>query len=255
MAVSTQSVRGQTSPADRQTRTAKTQQQQMARLITSSYLAWQTVELNGSIHTDRLPLSPSVRIFMQRDQLLQISVRAPFVGEVARIDVTNDSITALNKLKRTYWVENLTDAVAEFPLTLEAIQDLLLRRIFLLDAGTLSADNYNMVNISQETDCWLVVPHRQPMNGRIQYGFMVDDTGSLGATYVTTDTGSHTALCEYITEKGKTNLEVSVETDGKLFFARLRLNEPKWDATPMKPARIKSGYRQVYSAGEFIRSF
>lgn len=246
---------GQTSPVDRQTHTSDADQQRMARLITASYTPWQTVELSGSLHADKLPLNPSVKIIMEYNRMVQISVRAPFVGEVVRIDVSTDSIIAVNKLKRAYWAESLDEAVKNMPLTVGALQDLLLERIFLLDAGTLSTDNHTRANISREPDCWLVVPGYQPMDGRVQYGFMVDDAGQLGATYITTDTGSHTALCEYVPEKDKTKIDVSVETDGKLFFASLKLNEPKWGATLMKSAQIKSNYRRVYSAGEFIKSF
>lgn len=227
----------------------------MVSLITASYKPWQTVELSGSLQADKLPLNPSLKIFMERDRMIQISVRAPFVGEVVRIDVTTDSIIAVNKLKHAYWAESLNEAAKNMPLSVGAVQDLLLERIFLLDAGTLSADNYTRANISHEPDCWLVVPGYQPMNGRVQYGFMVDDAGQLGATYITTETGSHTALCEYIPEKDKTKIDVSVESDGKLFFASLKLNEPKWGASLMKSPQIKRNYRRVYSAGEFIKSF
>lgn len=246
---------GQTSPVDRQTQTSGADQQRMARLITASYTPWQTVELSGSLHADKLPLNPSVKILMEHNRMIQVSVRAPFVGEVVRIDVTTDSIIAVNKLKRAYWAESLNDAVKNMPLTVGALQDLLLERIFLLDAGTLSTSNYTRTNISHEPDCWLVVPGYQPLDGRVQYGFMVDDAGQLGATYITTETGSHTALCEYIPDKDKTKMEVSVETDGKLFFASLKLNEPKWGASLMKAPQIKHNYRRVYSAGEFIKSF
>lgn len=246
---------GQSSPAKHQTRTSISEQLKMVRLITAHYTQWQTVELNGSLQADKLLINPSVRIFMERNSMVQISVRAPFVGEAVRIDVTNDSIIAVNKLKHVYFAESLADVLADMPVNCGALQNLLLRRVFLPDGNPLSADNYSGVNISKEDDCWLIVPVDQPMNGEIQYGFMADDNGVLGATYFTTEDAMHTALCEYFDEKGKTLIDLTVESNSKVFFAGFNLNEPKWNASPMKPVQIKGNYRRVYSVGEFVKSF
>lgn len=69
-------------------------------IIISSYTPWQSVELNGKLQMERLPLTPSVRIYMEYKQKIFISVRAPFVGEVGRVEIDSTQVVAVNRLKK-----------------------------------------------------------------------------------------------------------------------------------------------------------
>ena len=43
--------------------------------LADSYKEWHNVEFSGKLHCSLLPLSPSVKIYMEKDSLIQISVR------------------------------------------------------------------------------------------------------------------------------------------------------------------------------------
>ena len=70
--------------------------------IIDSYMPWQSAEFSGKLKTDKLPVSPNVKIYMVRDSLLQISVRAPLLGEVGRLNLTHDEVLVVNKMKKIY---------------------------------------------------------------------------------------------------------------------------------------------------------
>ena len=65
-----------------------------------SYSNWGSVELNGKFRCSLLPISATVKIYMKKDKEIMASVRAPFVGEVARVEVAEDSVLIVNKMKQ-----------------------------------------------------------------------------------------------------------------------------------------------------------
>lgn len=219
------------------------------------YTDWHTVELNGKLENDRLPVSPSVRIFMEKGKRLQISLRAPFLGEVGRIDISNDSLLAYNKLKKVYCREPLGDILREAPARIEDLQSLLLARVFILNRGTLSPANADGITFSEEPDCWLALPVEQPLDGRVQYGFTIDDDGTLTALYATMPEAASelSLLVEYFYEKKKTVIDVAFNKSDRLTQATLTLNAPKWGATPMQPVKTGSGWRRTDVTG-FIKT-
>ena len=92
---------------------------------------WETVNIQGKLKMKGLPLSPGLKIFMTKDSLIDISVRAPFVGEAVRIEITSDSVTAVNKMNKTYIKESIGEYTRFYPGALSNIQDLLLGQFFI----------------------------------------------------------------------------------------------------------------------------
>lgn len=220
--------------------------------ILNHYTLWNRVELNGKLHLAGLPVAPSLRIYMERDSKLLMSVRVPFMGEVGRLEVEGDSLLLVNKMNKVYVKESLAAARDKVPLSLEAIQDMFLARVYLLDYGTLSATNATMMTLSQEPDCWILLPLSQPAGGLVQYGYTMNFDGTIQALYGTTIADDYSALVEYDYKNRKSSAEFTVVTRRKTYNATLTLDEPKWNVRPMEPVEIRGNWQRV-SLREFIK--
>ncbi len=63
---------------------------------------WTDLSMQGKLTFDGLPMSASVKIYMKRGESIILSARAPFIGEVARVEATPDSIVFINKHTNCY---------------------------------------------------------------------------------------------------------------------------------------------------------
>lgn len=87
---------------------------------------WQTANLNGKIRTRSLPVTPSMRLFMENGRSIDISIRASIFGEVGRIVINSDSVLAVNKMKHVYCSEAISPVTYYYPDLIEDIQQFLL---------------------------------------------------------------------------------------------------------------------------------
>ena len=221
--------------------------------ILSRYSLWSQVELNGKLTVPNLPVRPSVRIYMKRGEKVFISVRAPFMGEVGRMELTGDSLLVVNKMRKVYIRESLAGVARHLPVKTEDLQDFFLGRVFLIDYGTLSATNCTMADYSRDPDCWLLIPLSQPADGLVRYGYTIGFDGRIQALYATTDAEMFSALAEYTYSGKKTTIDLSWAYRDKTRGGILSLDEPKWNARPMERIRINRNWRQV-SVREFLKS-
>lgn len=226
------------------------------RSVTSSYTAWQSVELNGKLHMDKLPVTASLKIYMERGRTLYISVRAPFIGEAGRIEIQGNRLTAVNKLKRKYVQEDLSNiAGPNFPVRMEDVQDFLLARAFILEYGTLSEQNQVLCNVYNEQDCWLLVPLAQPAGGSVRYGYTFDFQSRLQDLYVTTVSENYSALAQYNYNGKKTSIILNLQLRNKYYNAELELDAPKWEPSKaLEPIDINKNWQRV-DFRTFLRSF
>lgn len=93
--------------------------------ILPNYIDWQTAAMSGKLRMKKLPVSPSVGIFMRRNETISISVGASLLGEVGRIDIEGDTLLAVNKMKRVYCKESLAGIKYDYPDIIGDIQSLL----------------------------------------------------------------------------------------------------------------------------------
>lgn len=232
------------------------EQQAFLQQLTGGYHSWQRVELNGKLKMQELPLNPSLRIYMERGSKIYISVRAPFLGEVGRLELSGTGLTAVNKMRKVYVREDISALLGgNLPVRVEDIQDLLLGRVFLTGSGTLSAENQNECRLYDEGDCRLLIPKEQPAGGAVRYGYTIDYDVRLQDMYVTTVSGSYALLLEYGYEGKKSSIDVNVQLRSKSYAATLQFDAPKWDvANGMTAIDINPSWRRI-SISEFIKSF
>lgn len=228
-------------------------QENIAPVITDiieSYAPWTNVQFEGKLKTDKLPLSPTVKIYMVRDSLVQMSVRVPLLGEVGRLNWTKDEILIVNKMKRTYVQESAANFFDMYPSGMKDFQSLLLARIVILGSGEL--DPLNAVTVDVEDagqGSWLVLPQTDPEKVPFSYGYLV---GSNARTYAMTGalTDKGTLEITYSYKNRGMQMNCIVDNGKKKTEVVLDFNSVKWGGNEMSAPKL-DGYTKM-SIKEFI---
>ncbi len=222
-------------------------------LIEETYTPWERVELSGKLKSSALPLSPSVKIYMEKGVKLDLSIRAPFFGEVGRITATQDTIIAVNKMKKTYWSESMTELSKKYPGGLDLLQSVLLGRMTMFGQGLIGPDMGMMLNIYPDgEDGWLLMPKMEYQIVGARYGYVAGDEGETLALIVERDDSEDYLQIDYEWKKnGKYDVLVQLGIGNKDIEGTLQLDSPKWEALPMNPIAVDSRYKKV-TIKEFI---
>jgi len=221
--------------------------------IVESYTPWQSVEFSGRLKCDRLPLSPSVKMYMVRDSLLQISVRAPLLGEVGRLNVTRDEVLVVNKMRRVYCSEPAESLFELWPSMLSDLQSVFLARVAVLGSGELDAENSAVVDAGDDGEGnWIIVPQTDPGTLPFNYGYLVSPAGRTLAMMGSV-TGKGSLTIEYSYPGRGEQLDITLDrSNGKKTEATLEFTSVKWGGTEMSPVRL-GNYSKV-GLKEFIGS-
>lgn len=237
----------------------KKEARQMLSVIDSVQTPWERVELNGKLKMEGLPVSPSLKIYMENGERLDISIRAPFVGEVGRIQASADSIVAVNKMKKVYWSASMEEVVRQYPGGLELFQNILLGRMVFFGEGPLSSDLQPLLNIfPDEEEGWLAMPKPKYQPAGARYGYVVTEEGLPAALIIERDDSDDFLQMDYIWKQGKKeedlkhSIDVLVAAGSKEITALLSFDAPKWDCTPIQPMTVDRKYRPV-SIRDFIK--
>lgn len=222
--------------------------------IISGYSDWGTVELNGKVQMEGLPLSPSVRIYMKKGSDIMISARAPFIGEAFRIDVTGDSILMVNKLNKTYCRESAAGLSKLYPEAAADMQSLLLGRIVVPGEGELSRRNASKINVAPDDEgSWMIEPDLSSLPVDAVMGYFVSPEGELQALAAALNENNIVAVGYQWRGNYVRTMEFSIERKGKTRSVTLTLDTPKWGAQPLQQMKINSRFRRV-GIKDFVRS-
>lgn len=242
--------------------------------ITSGYGDWDKLGFEGKLKSDILPMgiSPTIKVFMQRGERLQMSVRAPFVGEVGALELTTDSILIVNKYHKTYCTGATRDLIPGATLSLDDLQSILLGRIVLPGKGELSRDNLRHIEITEDFEGgWLIYPKDSAQPYGAEYCCLTYPDGTLqaillekdspaedsdisGPTVDATDNSADDESEEntegvslLYTYPGKDATDIAIETtsNGKTLSATLSFSAPNPKASPLKNIKIPSGYTRT----------
>lgn len=136
---------------------------------------WNRLSMDGKLTMEELSIKPTVKIYMERDRSVILSVRAPFVGEVARVEVCPDSITMINKMSKKYMSLPIGALTRRHPGIISDIQDILL--------GNMSFPGYGIVTpqLAPQMD-WILTPEGEVyvypgedmLSEGLEYGFLLD---------------------------------------------------------------------------------
>lgn len=220
--------------------------------ILNSYKPWKSVEFEGKIKNDRLPVTPTIKMYMVNGSLIQISIRAIFVGEVARIDITPSEILIVNKLKKTYCQESPENLLELYPGLINDLQSLFLARITVLGQGELSLDNYSVMTVSSAgNDEWLVIPDQEEQ-GKLKYGYLVGSNSRTKALIA--EIGDLVSCQIDYSYPGKgMQMNTIIESRNKSETIVFDFNSVKWGGSKMADPKLDN-YKRL-DPKDFVRSF
>lgn len=229
--------------------------------ILPAYTQWETAELNGKLHLSKLPVSPTIRVYMKNREEISISVRVALLGEVGRVDVNQDSITAVNKMKRVYCTESIAGVKYDYPDIIGDVQSLLLGRVVVLNAGELRAENSDLLDFKElesASGSWsLTYPKGRSELDEFGYEYKISPDGltqMLALALSTADTDMSLNL-DYSYPGNGCDLNISFTRDGsKKFSAEVDFDNVKWGANPPSALNLNSRYSKV-SIKQFLKSF
>lgn len=217
------------------------------------YEKWEKASINGKLKMKGLPLSPSLRFYLQKDSLLDISVRAPLMGEVVRITFSTDSVIGVNKMNHTYTKQYIADFMRFYPGGISEIQSLLLGRVVFPQSGELSMDFAEKLNIEPTEEGFSIVPDDTVKLSGIEYGYLVDyQFHPLVFMVIPENNKDAFASISYSYDKDGYDMLMQMADSSRSMNLTLELNNPKFEGEPFKPIDVKK-YTQL-SLGEFIRN-
>ncbi len=222
------------------------EKQLIAERIASHNTSWKKVMLNGKIFVDALPIRPTLKVFMEYDKKILISVRAPLFGEVVRIEADHKEVLAINKIKQTYWKADPKEIFDAEPNLISEIQSIFLGRIALLGSGEFKASDAGKVSIvQQEKGDFLVIPEESLGSGTVSMGYSVSPLGVLENII-----GVYSGFDGYLDlsfRRAGERLQINGEINGgkRPYGATIELDAPEWDAKGFDRLKIPSNFRQV----------
>lgn len=216
--------------------------------IADLYTDWNEVSFDGKISMKGLPIDPSFRIWMRQGSDIIISLRAPILGEVGRLEVASDSITVINRMDKCFTRQSTSDALSRLGMSVIDAQDLLLGRVFTAGSGTLSRSSASkMVVTTNPGGGWILTPKKQ--HQLAQYGFTVYPDLLLQIAFATSSDDRYQANLEYTWDTknpGRKSVDVDITAGNKAYHATLDCKEPDFDR-PRKidPAELGKKYKRV----------
>lgn len=228
----------------------------LADSIAARATDWETVNISGKLKMKGLPVTPGVRIFMKRDSVVLISLRAPLLGEVGRAEIADSTILMVNKMNKTYVEEPLSKALDYYPGGISDVQDLILGNMVIPGFGNLSPDTEEMVEIYHEDDdTFTVVASEEAALPGFNYGYVLDsalNTGALMVLPLSRPDVSVTLTYEYF-ENGY-DLAFYYQSEKRNHTATLELDLPEWGGSGFDRIRLNSKFTRL-TFDKFMKSF
>ena len=225
---------------------------------------WEIVSLQGKLKMQGLPLSPSLKLFMQKDSLISLSIRAPFIGEAGRLDISPDSIIVINKMKKTFVKEGYRramDSVGYSNLSLGDLQQLLLGQFFLPGIDLYEADLDQLIDIYQTNEAdpdsvsslFNIIPKGEAELKDVRYGFTVDALfRPLMLMILPLQMPDSEIDINYNFKLDGYDVQISYLDFHRDISLTLEFKKPEWSGQAPKPLDI-SKYRQL-SFRDFLRN-
>lgn len=214
--------------------------------ITSGYYPWSEMSISGKLSADMLPISVSVKIYMEKDRLLVISVSAPLIGEAARIEIDRENALVVNKMSNSYSQVAMEEIEPICPGGLSAMQNLILGRVDILGRGELNKSFAKELEIYRiESGDLLLLPNQDLENAPFIYYYTVDSLDFILKTFTVMSQDGTQAICKYSGGNKNNTLTFSSVMNGKKMGATLKLNLPDAKAKKIDRIELDSRYKEV----------
>lgn len=208
-------------------------------------------------------VSISGNIFFDRGRSIVISLR--FLGfEVAVINVTSDSLLAVDKYNKRYVSEPLKPLIGNFPIDIANVQNMLMGRPFLLGSTKPIAYDADRFDFDASTESPIVTMIPKSMPGSVSYGFTFDTALASLLGLIVKAGERQPVVATYgkavDTRFGPVSKSVTIEakTSDKDIVASVELNPEKikWDSDVdlRKPERPGKNYERI-PASKLLKMF
>ncbi len=208
---------------------------------------WKDLSMQGKLSFDVLPMSVSVKLYMKRGESIILSARAPIFGEVARVEISQDSITLINKHSRTYNVQSFTGLDVDSKAYLCDLQDILLGQVAFPGHGRLTPEIASQSQwIAMNSDNALIYPSSALQVAGTEYGFVMESLCWQLKSFVLmlSNTGVVVETKYLYGDKGWT-LGIEVSLPKKKLAGEAQLSYPDYNPMPLEFTAIGSKYRKV----------
>ncbi len=229
--------------------------------ILPGYTDWETAELSGKLKMKKLPVSPTIKMFMKRGEGIAISVRVTLLGEVGRIEVNKDSIIAINKMKRVYCAESIEGVKYDYPGIISDVQSLLLGRVVVLNSGELNVENSGYMDykeLGSAAGPWqLVYPKGRSEIDEFSYEYTVSSQGLTDKLTLKLSTADKDMALNLDYKYPNSGYDLNIaytQDDAGKFDAEVDFDAVKWGANPMSAIELGSKYTRV-GIKQFLNSF
>lgn len=206
------------------------------KCISESYpKEWTELSMQGKLSFEGLPVRPTVKIYMKRGESILVSARAPILGEVARVEICNDSITIINKHTRKYWTQPLASYTKANPDIMSDIQDIFLGKVAFPGRGRLTPELAVMSNwLATSAGEVFLFPIDELQFVGSEFGFILDseDYGMLSFVMMLLKSDVVMQTTYLYGEAGWT-LGLNMEAKGNKIGGELQLSYPDYNPTPL----------------------
>lgn len=229
--------------------------ERVVEIMLPEYPEWERATINGKLKMKGLPLSPSIRIFMEKDSLVELSIKAPFMGEVGRVIITPDTLLGVNKMNKTYTKLAINEILRYYPGGIREIQSLLLGRVVMPGLGEINEEILGMVNFL-ETDMGLaIIPAEGYGVEGFDYGYVTDEGLNPLALIVMPEFAENTSVSvAYDYEKDGVTETISYLQNDKGMTFELQMKNPEWTGEAAKPINMDKKYVEL-PIRDFVNSF
>ncbi|MBD5356051.1 MAG: DUF4292 domain-containing protein [Bacteroides sp.] len=228
----------------------------MVTTVTDSWTDWETVSISGKLKMPGLSINPSLKVFMEKDSVIRISLRAPLMGEVGRAEIEGDTILVVNKMKKAYVKESIENVLTNYPITLSDLQSLLLGRVAIPGLGLLGVDTAEGIDIyPDEADQYYIMPAQEYELEEFQYAYLLDCDLMIKKLMVipVAKPDSYVNLDYLYDDKGY-EIIITYQSPEKIYGGSLIFDNPTEEGSPIEPLKLNNKYRQV-TFQQFMKSF
>ena len=223
--------------------------------VAESNTPWEKVLLDGKLSMKGLPMDLSVKIYMESGSTVLISLRAPIMGEVARVESADGELFVANRMKKVYIQDSLEVMLSKIDMTVDDVQAIMLGRVFKLGGGTLTTSNLSDFQVGVDASgAWAIIPAVQPQQA--SYGFTLTPRGEVKILFAESVDGRYKANADYAWKGsgGAKDVNLSIVVDDNLFRPEFSFNAPDFNPKPLARMSMGDGWKKV-TVKEFMRSF
>lgn len=208
---------------------------------------WKELSMQGKLSFTGLPMRVSVKVYMERGKSVILSARAPFLGEVARVEMNQDSIVFINKHSRTYNTQQLAGYTPDPKRYLCDLQDILLGEMAFPGNGhitqSLATQSQWIVMPGEKV---LVYPAKSLQVDGTEYGFVMDSTCWQLQSFVLMIKKPGVVInTNYIYGEKDWTLGLEISVNNKKMNGEVELSYPDYSPTPLEFTALGNKYRRV----------